>query len=183
MGDRDSRHPCLRSRAFGSCRPGLPRAPAPPVGAQCPGHTPPVGLGEMLCPANLLFLRHIESVRWSAPDGSSAEHLRQSEDVSPGVRRVTILGGPHGDTQFVEEQWLIFSQAARADDGRAVGHVEIAFRLDPSLVACRRIEASGVTPADCATFRCPAGQRCRPEVGVPLRPAPPGVVRSPAAPQ
>ena len=86
----------------------------------------------MLCPANLLFLRHIESVRWSAPDGSSAEHLRQSEDLSPGVRRVTILGGPHGDTQFVEEQWLIFSQAVRADDGRGVGNVEIAFRLDPS---------------------------------------------------
>ena len=46
------------------------------------------GLGKMLCPPNLLFLRHIESVRWSAPDGSSAEHLRQSEDVSPGIRRV-----------------------------------------------------------------------------------------------
>lgn len=90
------------------------------------------GLGKMLCPANLLFLRHIESVRWSATDGSSAEHLRQSEDVSPGIRRVTILGGPRGHTQFVEEQWLIFSQAARADDGRAAGRVEIAFRIDLS---------------------------------------------------
>ena len=87
------------------------------------------GFRTMLSASNLLFLRHIESVRWSAPDGSRAEYLRESKEVAPEVRHVTIFGGADGATSCIDEEWLIFYRPVR-DGERAVGRVEIAFLLD-----------------------------------------------------
>ena len=87
------------------------------------------GLSTMLTPSNLLFLRYIESVRWSAWDGEDAEYLRESKRIASGVHHVTILGGSGRDTSSCDEEWLIHSREVDRDS-RAVGRVEIAFLLD-----------------------------------------------------
>ena len=87
------------------------------------------GLPKMLSGPYLLFLRHIESVRWSGLDGSHAEYLRESEKISAEVRRVTLLGGADGGAPHCDDEWLIFDRCVHYD-GRAVGRVEIAFAID-----------------------------------------------------
>ena len=87
------------------------------------------GLPTMLSGPYLLFLRHIESVRWSVSDGTGAEYLRQSERIEPGIRRVTLLGGIEASGTSRDEDWLIFERPVR-HEGRAAGLVEIAFAID-----------------------------------------------------
>ena len=87
------------------------------------------GLPKMLSGPYLLFLRHIESVRWSVPGGSGAEYLRESEEIEPGIRRVTLLGGSEGPRASRDEDWLLFERPVR-HEGRAAGLVEIAFAID-----------------------------------------------------
>lgn len=87
------------------------------------------GLPEMLSGPYLLFLRHIESVRWSAPNGSEAEFLRQSQPLEPGVRRVTLVGGTDERDLAGDSEWLIFERPV-CHDGCAAGRVEVAFAID-----------------------------------------------------
>ncbi len=92
------------------------------------------GLPKMLSGPYLLFLRHIESVRWSASDGSAAEYLRESEEVEAGgtdagIRRVTLINGNARPGAARDEDWLIFERPV-CHEGRAAGRVEIAFAID-----------------------------------------------------
>ena len=85
------------------------------------------GLGR-LGPSALLFLRQIEEIHWSVEGGRSGLHLRESQEVEPGVRRVRVIGQEQGETE-VDDEWLVFSRLVIADDGRRAGHVEIAFSI------------------------------------------------------
>ncbi|KAA0234349.1 MAG: hypothetical protein EDM74_12670, partial [Armatimonadetes bacterium] len=74
----------------------------------------------------ILFLRHIEEVRWDVEGGHSGTYLRDSEDVAPGVRRVTVVGRTN-ETSEVDDEWLVFSRAVTTRDGHHAGYVETAF--------------------------------------------------------
>ncbi|WP_018233468.1 DUF3883 domain-containing protein [Thioalkalivibrio thiocyanodenitrificans] len=92
----------------------------------------------------LLFLRQIEEVRWRVKGGPPGTYLRESRHVADGVRRVTVIGQQH-DADDVDDEWLVFSQAVAAQDGRHAGYVEIAFSLSnqpPEGEAIQRVERS-----------------------------------------
>jgi hypothetical protein len=86
------------------------------------------GLGRLGASA-LMFLRQIEEIHWSIEGGQSGLYLRQSDEVQPNVRRVTVIGQER-DVDDVDQSWLVFSRRVDADDGHQIGHVEIAFPLD-----------------------------------------------------
>ena len=86
-------------------------------------------LPRMLSGRHLLFLRHIESVHWSAPGGLKGQCLRHAEKVDDGVRRVTLIGDSAGTGSGRDEEWLIFDRTVSYED-RAAGRVEIAFGTD-----------------------------------------------------
>ncbi len=85
------------------------------------------GLGR-LGASSLLFLRQIEKIRWSTENGLSGLYLRDAIEVSPDVRRVTVVGQEEGQAE-VKEDWLVFSRPVNIDE--SAGHVEIALRLIP----------------------------------------------------
>jgi hypothetical protein len=83
---------------------------------------------ERLGPSALLFLREIEEVHWSVAGGRSGLYLRQSDEIDADVRRVTVIGQERDEPE-VDEEWMVFSRAVAAGDGRQAGHVELAFSL------------------------------------------------------
>ena len=84
---------------------------------------------QRMGPGALLFLREIEDIEWHVEGGPSGIYLRsQPEILGEGIRQVTVIGQEAGNDE-VEESWLIFSREARADDGVAVGQVEVAFSI------------------------------------------------------
>lgn len=97
-------------------------------------------MDEMLSPVNLLFLRHIESVRWTNVRGSTTTCDRKAERIDRNVRRVTITQAPSGDEPPRADHWLVFSQPVQVDRDR---HVQIAFRQDPERATANRI---GIEP-------------------------------------
>lgn len=92
------------------------------------------GRQELACgltrlgPSTLLFLHQIEEIRWSIESGRSGLYLRESKPVTPGVRRVTIIGQELGASNVAEE-WLVFSRPVFTTSGQPAGHVELAFLL------------------------------------------------------
>lgn len=93
----------------------------------------------------LLFLRQIEEITWSVDGGPSGVYLRESKEVSVGVRRVVLVGQEHRRADSNEE-WLIFSRPVTSDDGRQVGHVELAFGIaeapESKIDVIQRVEQS-----------------------------------------
>ena len=85
------------------------------------------GLGGVGASA-LLFLRQIEEIRWRVDGGRSGLYLRESEEITPGVRRVTVIGQEHGQPEL-DEEWLVFSRTVTADGGQDAGNVELAFAV------------------------------------------------------
>ncbi|QLA20894.1 sacsin N-terminal ATP-binding-like domain-containing protein [Desulfolutivibrio sulfoxidireducens] len=84
---------------------------------------------QRLGPTALLFLREIEEIEWSVADGSSGMYMRSKpEAVSPGVRKISLIG-QQADAKEIEESWLIFYRDVAADDGTVVGQVEVAFSI------------------------------------------------------
>lgn len=82
-----------------------------------------------LGPRTLLFLREIEEISWSVADGPSGKYWRSISDVPhDGVRKVVVGGSDDASGEVVEE-WIVFSREVHSN-GKAVGHVEIAFALD-----------------------------------------------------
>lgn len=78
---------------------------------------------------SLLFLRNIESISWSATDGSSGDYLRsEPESLSTNVNRVTVLGNEHGKDE-VDEQWLVFDQTVRNEETGSDSRIELAFSI------------------------------------------------------
>lgn len=78
----------------------------------------------------LLFLREIQEISWSIEGGPSGTYLRETEDLSPTLRRATLIGEDSASLQVHEEHWLIFSREVRRDYGDFAGYVEIAFALE-----------------------------------------------------
>ena len=81
---------------------------------------------ERLGVSTLLFLRQIEEIDWNVEGGASGQYLRESKNLDPGVRRVTIIGQQDGKGDVYEER-LVFSRPVTTDDGGQVKPVEIAF--------------------------------------------------------
>lgn len=96
------------------------------------------GLGR-LGPSALLFLRHIKEIDWKVDGGASGLYLRESIDLDPGVRRVTVVGQERGAID-IDQEWLVFSRAVKNQDGDAAGYVEIAFSSIKDETERRRIQ-------------------------------------------
>ena len=77
----------------------------------------------------LLFLREIETIEWSLPDGTSGTYVRGSDTRDSHVRRVTVIGEAtgQGDT---ERSWLVFSKPTYGTSDVLAGHLEVAFLMD-----------------------------------------------------
>lgn len=99
-------------------------------------------MDEMLSPVNLLFLRHIESVRWRDARGSTTTCDRKAQRLDRNVRRVTITHAPSGDEPSHADHWLVFSRPVQVDRDRRIP-VEIAFRENTERATAnrRRIES------------------------------------------
>lgn len=76
----------------------------------------------------LLFLRHIEEIKWTLPDGTAGQFVRNFEQIAnrDGLRKVEVL-----DQDDLFEEWRIFERNVEVQD---VGQshqvmVEIAFLL------------------------------------------------------
>ncbi len=78
----------------------------------------------------LLFLREIDTIEWSIPDGESGTYIRQSVpwDKHKHVRRVTVIG-VSTDHDDVERDWLVFSRPTYGAADVLAGHVEVAFLM------------------------------------------------------
>ena len=76
----------------------------------------------------LLFLRQIDSVEWSLPNGEVGTYVRESTSHEDHVRKVTLTRGStdHGDP---EQEWLVFSKPMHMDGKELAAHVEVAFHV------------------------------------------------------
>jgi hypothetical protein len=79
---------------------------------------------EGLGATTLLFLHQIEGIYWRVEGGGSGHYLRKAKEVSPCIRRVTLMGERDGEPD-VNEEWLIFSRPSKP----GYGNVEIAFSI------------------------------------------------------
>lgn len=79
------------------------------------------GLGSRV----LLFLRNIKEIQWSVGAEHRGHYLREDKDRGDGVRDVLLVGSENDN--YIEEQWLVFSEPVNGEDGKQVGSVEIAF--------------------------------------------------------
>ena len=75
----------------------------------------------------LLFLREIDTIEWSLPNGEFGTYVRQSICRDEHVRRVTVVGESTG-REDAEKNWLVFARPVHAGDVVA-GQVEVAFLL------------------------------------------------------
>ena len=78
--------------------------------------------------STLLFLREIEEIQWIVEGGRSGLYLRDSKEIAPGVRTVTVIGKEDKQPEL-DEEWLVFSQPVTASGGINAGNVELAFSL------------------------------------------------------
>ncbi|PIO90805.1 MAG: hypothetical protein COS82_02430 [Zetaproteobacteria bacterium CG06_land_8_20_14_3_00_59_53] len=76
----------------------------------------------------LLFLRHIEEIKWTLPDGTAGQFVRNSEQIAnrDGLRKVEVL-----DQNDLFEEWRIFARDAVVQDAGQSHQVtvEIAFLI------------------------------------------------------
>jgi hypothetical protein len=82
----------------------------------------------------LLFLRHIEEIKWTLPDGTSGLFIRNSEPVigRDGLRKVEVL-----DQDDFFEEWRVFVRDVEVQDAGQSHQVtvEIAFLIKDGAVA------------------------------------------------
>ena len=83
---------------------------------------------ETLGASALLFLRQIEEIRWSVEGGQVGHYLRESKEIAPQVRRVSVIGQEQGQPEL-DEEWLVFSRTVTAQGGQHAGYVELAFSV------------------------------------------------------
>ncbi len=83
-------------------------------------------------PNTLLFLREIDTIEWSLPNGELGKYRRQSDRRDEYVQRVTVVGESTGQDGS-ERDWLVFARPIRAGDVIA-GYVEVAFLLEDGRV-------------------------------------------------
>ncbi|MCY3851109.1 MAG: DUF3883 domain-containing protein [Acidimicrobiaceae bacterium] len=75
---------------------------------------------------SLLFLKDIEEIRWHVDGNPIGHYLREFADEGPNVRRVTIIGEKHAQSN-VDHEWLVFSRPVHTEGGTLAGHVEVAW--------------------------------------------------------
>ena len=81
----------------------------------------------------LLFLREIDTIEWTLPDGESGTYVRQTDTRGQNVRQVTVIGESTGQGD-AERSWLVFSRPTFAADEALAGHVEVAFLMEDSRI-------------------------------------------------
>lgn len=80
-----------------------------------------------LGPRVLLFLRHIDTIRWTIRGGSSGQYRRES--VDQGVaRRVTVFDESNGRRQT--ETWLLFDRAVHCPGRKEPLTVSVAYLVE-----------------------------------------------------
>lgn len=85
---------------------------------------------QKLGPRTLLFLHQIEEIAWAVEDGPSGLYMRSKPEVlGNNVRLIRLIGETKGQPT-VEENWLVCSREAKADNGKTVGLIEIAFSVN-----------------------------------------------------
>lgn len=79
----------------------------------------------------LLFLRQIDTIRWTGPGGGSGVYRRKSKSLcdDPCVRRVTVICKSTIHDRNMKERYMIFSKPMYQVDDVSAGHIEVAFRL------------------------------------------------------
>ena len=87
---------------------------------------------QRLGPRALLFLRHIDEIKWDIAGGASGAYLRSAPEVlAPNVHRIRVIGQETGKPE-VDQNCLVFHRDVFSTTGEKVGRVEIAFSLVPS---------------------------------------------------
>jgi hypothetical protein len=80
------------------------------------------------------FLRNVEEVSWQIEDGAEGNYCRESRELQPGLRRVTLIGTITTTETLTEEEWLVFSRPVFYNQ-QHIGYVEIAYPIDPAASA------------------------------------------------
>ncbi len=88
----------------------------------------------------LLFLKHIEEVRWENDEGDSGHYLRETEQIDEGVLRTTVIAQIEGAEKVHEQRWLIFHREVAATDEYPTARIEIAFLTDSETDDFRSVE-------------------------------------------
>ena len=94
----------------------------------------------------LLFLRNVKEISWTVEGGASGWYFRDDAVWrGHGVRELSLMG--QSGTDEIEERWLVFSKEVN-NDGKSVGHVEVAFSLDvdPEKPESRKVEVLEDSP-------------------------------------
>ncbi len=74
----------------------------------------------------MLFLRHIQDIEWSVPDGQQGCYVRH-ETLQGAARRVSVIGEAAGKQE--EETWLVFETTIEGGRPDHPLRVEAAFRI------------------------------------------------------
>ncbi len=93
---------------------------------------------------SLLFLRHIDEIRWEVDGSDSGHYLREERKEGKFARRINVIGHVtdlYGEEFDVNEEWLVFSRRVQ-HRGKDRGYVEIAFKVDTNTGKIRRIAES-----------------------------------------
>ena len=84
---------------------------------------------KRLGPSALLFLQHIEEIKWNVYDGVSGMYLRSKpKTLGENVRQITVIGEESGQ-QEVDQSWLIFHRDALCEQKKKIDRVELAFSV------------------------------------------------------
>lgn len=88
----------------------------------------------------LLFLQHIDEIRWDNDQGESGHYIRESENVDEDIQSTTIIGETDGE-QDIYEEWLMFRRPVFSEQTPA-GAVTIAYSIDPDQTCFRSLSRS-----------------------------------------
>ena len=89
----------------------------------------------------LLFLREIDTIKWSIAPAETGMYTRRTKRLAEYVRRVTLIGESNGHAAD-DEDWLVFSKPMHGNGGEPAGYVEAAFSVkdnDVSPVSLSRL--------------------------------------------
>ena len=92
----------------------------------------------------LLFLKEINELRWKVEGCDYGIYRREESKEDEFARRVRVIGHKKdltGDEVDVHEEWIVFSREVQ-DDGKAAGHVEIAFTVDSTTGKTQKLAES-----------------------------------------
>lgn len=84
-------------------------------------------------PGALLFLRQIEEIHWTAPNGQAGAYMRSApESLTDFAHRITVIGESVNEDD-TDQTWMVFHREVATPAGVAAGRVEVAFQLKPDV--------------------------------------------------